>query len=179
MLMDSADIGVSYCGRDIIAYWDDIRDEFIVGWKEGRKRLSGLRPINAKAGDGVLAFVDGTLKLKYWDGTEVVTLTDSMPSDYWVEDRVVLYLEAGRLKMMAPGGPVDVDEVVPEQWHVQGDGLVYLNANRELWGIFSGERMRFGKEAAIDGFEVFGDAVLYRSPKGPVTVIKDGRSFVF
>lgn len=178
-VVDSADVGVSFCGADILAYWDDLHNEFIGESFEGRQRLSGLRPINAKAGDGALAFVDGTLKLKYWDGKEVVTLTDSMPSDYWVEGRVVLYLDAGRLKMVAPDGPMDVAEIVPEQWQVQGDRVVYLNANRELWAIHNGMRSRLGKEAAIDGFEVHGDAILYRSPKGPVTIIKDGRTFVY
>ena len=178
-LTDSADVGYVVAGNDILAYWDDAHGEFIGHGGAGPVRFSGLRPISAKAGDGQLAFVDGTVKLKCWRDGNLITLTDSMPSDYWVHDRVMLYLQGGKLMVLAPDGPMAVEDIVPEQWKVQGDLLVYLNANRELWGIRNGERMRFGKEAAIDGFELFGGSVVYKSPTGPVTVVSGGRTFVY
>jgi hypothetical protein len=166
-----------FCGNGILAYWNALHGEFLGERDDQRQRLSGLCPISAKAGDGVLAFVDGTVKLKCWDGNELVTLTDSMPSDYWVKDQVVLFLKEGKLAVIGPEGPMDVDGIVPENWKVHGDLLVYLNENRELHGVRNGKRIRFGKEAAIDGFELFGDAILYRSPLGPITIIMDGRSY--
>lgn len=178
-LTDSVDVGYVVAGNGMLAYWDDTQGEFIGEGAKGRTRLSGLRPISAKAGDGLLAFVDGTVKLKCWREGKLITLTDSMPSEYWVQDRVVLYLQGGKLMVLAPDGPMAVDDIVPEQWKVQGELLVYLNANRELWGIRNGERMRFGKEAAIDGFDLHGGAVVYKSPTGSITVVSGGRTFVY
>ncbi len=179
ILTDSTDVGMAVNGTDIVAYWDDVRDEFMGEAKGAPQRLSGLKPISAQAGNGLLAFVDGTLKLKVWDGGEVVQLTDSMPSQYWVKDELVLYLWAGHLKVWSSAGDVTVEEYVPERWQVSGDLLVYLDINRELRGIQGGKRLRFGHEANIDGFELFGEAVLYRSPIGSMVVVSNGRSYTF
>lgn len=178
-LTDSTDVGIAVNGTDILAYWDDVRDEFMGEANGAPVRLSGMKPIDAQAGDGLLAFVDGTLKLKCWSGGDVITLTDSMPSQFWVKDRTLLYLWAGVLMVLGPEGPIAVEDYVPEKWQVDGDLLVYLDINRELRGIQNGKRLRFGKEAGIDGFELFGDAVLYRSPAGPITVVRNGRSYTF
>ncbi len=178
-LTDSTDVGIAVNGTDIVAYWDDVRDEFMGEAYGAPVRLSGMKPISAQAGDGVLAFVDGTLKLKSWSGREVITLTDSMPAQYWVKDRTVLYLWSGVLMLLGPDGPMAVEDYVPEKWQVEGDLLVYLDINRELRGIQNGKRLRFGKEAGINRFELFGDAVLYRSPAGPITIVRNGRSYTF
>ena len=178
-LTDSTDVGIAVNGTDIVAYWDDVRAEFMGEADGAPVRLSGMKPISAQAGDGLLAFVDGTLKLKCWSGSEVITLTDSMPSQYWVKDRTLLYLAGGVLMLLGPDGPLAVEKYVPEKWQVEDDLLVYLDINRELRGIQNGERLRFGREAGIDGFELFGDAVLYRSPAGPITVVRNGRSYTF
>jgi hypothetical protein len=178
-LTDSTDVGLVVTGTDIVGYWDDVRDEFMGETLGPPQRLSGMKPVSAQAGDGILAFIDGTLKLSCWTGGEVVQLTDSMPSQYWVKDRLLLYLWEGGLMMCSGNGPIQVEAYVPEHWQVEGDLLVYLDINRELRGIRNGERLRFGSEASIDGFQVYGDAVLYRSPAGPITVVHDGRSHTF
>jgi hypothetical protein len=102
-----------------------------------------------------------------------------MPAQYWVKDRLLLYLWRGGLMMCTGEGPMVVEPYVPEYWQVEGDLLVYLDINRELRGIRNGQRLRFGKEASIDGFQLFGDAIVYRSPAGPITVISDGRTYAF
>ena len=181
VLTDSSDVGIAVNGIGVVGYWNDVRDEFIGDMNGTVERLSGLKPVNAQAGDGILAFVDGTLKLKCWRGAGVITLTDSMPTKYWVNDKVLLYLDGGLLKMVGGGSdvPLTVTEVVPEKWQVSGDLLVYLDANRELRGIRNGKRIRFGTEAAIADFELYGDAVVYTSPTGPITVIKQGRTYLY
>jgi len=178
-LTDSTDVGLVVNGVDIVAYWDDVRGEFMGEANAAPIHLSGMRPLSAQAGDGIIAFVDGILKLRSWSGGQVITLTDSMPAQYWVKDRTLLYLWGGALMLLGPDGPMAVEEYVPEQWMVEGDLLVYLDINRELRGIRNGKRLRFGKEAGINGFELFGDAVLYRSPAGPITIVRDGRSYTF
>ena len=181
VLTDSSDVGIAVNGNDIVGYWNDVRDEFIGDLNGKVERLSGLKPISAQAGDGILAFVDGTLKLKYWAGSAVITLTDTMPTKYWVKDKVLLYLDGGLLKMVGSGSdlPVTVADVLPEKWQVSGDLLVYLNENRELHGLRNGKRLKFGSEAAIADFELYGDAVVYKSPTGPITVVRQGKSYLY
>lgn len=181
VLTDSTDVGISVNGTGVVGYWNDVRKEFVGDLNGKVERLSGLKPVSAQAGAGVLAFVDGTLKLKCWRGAGVITLTDTMPTKYWVKDKVVLYLDAGLLKMLGVGSdvPVTVPEVVPEKWLVSGDLLVYLDENRELRGIRNGKRVKFGSEAAIADFELYGDAVVYKSPTGPITVIKQGKTYLY
>lgn len=179
-LTNSTDVGIAVNGNDIVGYWDDVRDEFKGEAGGPPVKLSGMKPITAQAGDGVIAFLDGTLKLKAWKGGDVLQLTDSMPAQYWVKDRTLIYLWAGRLMMLTDNGPVAVEEYVPEHWQVCGDRLVYLDINRELRSLRgNGDRERFGNESAIDSFRLFGDAVVYRSPTGPITIATERRTYIF
>lgn len=179
-LTNSTDVGIAVNGNDVVGYWDDVRDEFKGEAGGPPVRLSGMKPISAQAGDGLIAYVDGTLKLKAWKGRDVLQLADSMPSQYWVQDRTLLYLWGGQLMVLTDDGPVAVEEYVPEQWQVSGDLLVYLDINRAIRGIRSnGKRVRFGNEAGIDAFKLFGEAVIYRSPAGPITIATDRRTYIF
>lgn len=179
-LTNSTDVGIAVNGNDIVAYWDDVLGEFRGEATGSPVRLSGLKPISAQAGDGIIAFVDGTLKLRAWKGGEVIHLTDSMPAQYWVQDRTLIYLWAGRLMMLADAGPVAVEPYVPEHWRIHGDMLVYLDINRELRSIRgNGRRSRFGNESGINGFDLHGGAALYRSPTGPITIATGRRTFIF
>lgn len=181
ILTDSTEVGIAVNGTDIVGYWDDVRDEFMGEGEDGRAvRLSGMKPVNAQAADGVLAFVDGTLKLKAWRGGDVVQLTDSMPAQYWVKDRVVAYLWAGRLMMWCADGPVEVEAYVPERWQVANDRLVYLDINRELKAIdIRGRRARIGSEPRIAHFETYGAAVVYPGPSGGTVVVCNGKRYTF
>lgn len=179
-LTTDSDVGIAVNGNDVFAYWDDAHDVFTGGTGGTQTELSGLRPVNAQAGDGLVAFVDGTLKLKAWRGGEVVTLTDSMPSQYWVKDRLLAYLWGGNLMLWTDAGPKAVEPYVPERWEVCGDLLVYLDINRELRGIRSdGTRVRFGNESGIATFQLFGEAVVYRSPAGPIVIADERRTYTF
>jgi hypothetical protein len=126
-----------------------------------------------------VAFVDGMARLRCYTGGVVHKLTDSMPTDYWVQDDLLLYLQGGALHLFRPQGTVLVERYVPERWQVWGDRLVYLDINRELHGIENGEAVRYGNEAAIASFDLFGDAVFYRSPTGLMTVIRNGKKFLY
>jgi hypothetical protein len=109
----------------------------------------------------------------------VHTLTTSIPSGYWVQDSLLIYLDDGRLRLYRPEGPITVEEYVPERWQVHGGDLIYLDINRELHGIIGGERVRLGDEANIPSFDLFGGSVLYRSPTRMTTIIRNGRTYTF
>ncbi|MFZ1333074.1 MAG: hypothetical protein WAR83_12835, partial [Flavobacteriales bacterium] len=87
----------------------------------------------------------------------------------------LLYLDEGELKLFNGTETMLVEAYVPERWQVVGNKLVYLDLNRELHGIVNGKRVRFGTEANIDTFDLYGDAIAYPSPTGFFTVLHGKR----
>ena len=106
-------------------------------------------------------------------------MLDEIPSDYWVKDSLLVYMHKGHLKLFQHGASLVVENYVPERWQVEGGMLAYLDINRELRGLVGGERFRFGSEAHIASFDLFGDAVVYRSPLGNTVVATRRRTYVF
>lgn len=178
-LADSTDIGIAVNGLDVVGYWDGRSQQFKVRHAGREEVLSELRPVSAKAGDRMLAFVDGTGKLRCSTPRGLYLLTDTIPTAYWVQDDLLLYLQGGKLMLFREEGPMVVERYVPERWQVWAGRLVYLDINRELRGIENGKRVRYGNEAAIATFDLYGDAVVYPSPTGSMTVVRKGKSHVY
>jgi hypothetical protein len=175
LLADGVDAGWIVAGNGITGFWDDGNARFVLRTGGDDHPVSDLRPVSARAGDGVLAFEDGVGRLRCWSGGTMHSVLDEHPTAYWVEDSLLLFLDDGRLELLGPGGRVTVEDHVPEKWAVHGGRLVYLDIDRRLWSLEGGRRRRLGSEAAIPTFELFGDAVLYPAPSGPWTVIRGGR----
>jgi hypothetical protein len=178
-LCDSTDTGLAVAGEGVLGYWDGGRRTFNALAGGAQHVLSDLRPFSAQAGRGIIAFVDGTARLKCFAEGRVRTVLDHAPTAYWVKDGVLLWVDEGALWCQGPEGKVRVEPYVPEQWAVDGDLLVYLDLNRELRGIRDGHRVRFGNEAAIPRFELFGEQVAYPSPRGVTVVAGTRRSYAF
>lgn len=170
LLCDSTDVGIVATGGDIVGYWHGGKRNFRAYYKGADVELADLRPARVLAGEGLLAFVDANGRLKCFEQGVLHTVLDEAPTDFWVKDSLLLFLHDGRLNLFQHGSATVVEPYVPEQWQVEGGLLAYLDINRELRGIVNGERFRFGKEANINGFELYGDAVIYRSPLGPMVV---------
>jgi len=175
VLCDSTDIGIVSVGDGIVGYWDDRSNQFKVNDGTTDMVFSQLRPVSAKAGNGIFAWVDGAGGLRCWKNGVTQRLTTDIPSGYWVQDEILLYLDEGDLKMFNGNEVILVEAYVPERWQVVGSKLVYLDLNRELRGIVDGKRERFGTEANIDTFDLYGDAIAYPSPTGLFTVLRGGR----
>lgn len=179
VLADSSDVALTVNGEDLVGYWNGPTRQWIALDGERTEVLSELRPISARIGRRIMGFVDGTGRLKCYSEGILHILTDSIPTDYWVQDDLLLYLQGGSLMLFQPGGAMVVERYVPERWQIWGDRLVYLDMNRELRGIEDGVRVRYGNEAAIPRFDLYGDAVVYPSPTGPSTVISNGRKYLY
>lgn len=175
ILCDSTDVGIVSVGNGVVGYWDDRSDQFKVNDGTMDKVVSQLRPVSAKAGNGILAWVDGAGGLRCWKNGVTHRLTTDLPSGYWVQDELLLYLDEGELKLFNGTETMLVEAYVPERWQVVGNKLVYLDLNRELHGIVNGKRVRFGTEANIDTFDLYGDAIAYPSPTGFFTVLHGKR----
>ncbi len=179
VLTDSSGLALVATGGGITGYWNDVKDRFEVQDVRGVHVASELRPWSAKAGEGILGFVDGNGRLRCWHNGVLHALTDSMPTEYWVQDSLLLWLQGGALRLFDPAGTITVEPYVPERWRIAGGLLVWLDMNRELRGLKQGERLRYGTEAAIRTFDVHGDAVVYPSPLGHTVVVRKGRSYVY
>lgn len=175
VLCDSTDVGIVSVGDGIVGYWDDRSNQFKVNDGITDKVASQLRPISSKAGIGILAWVDGAGGLRCWKNGASQRLATDIPSGYWVQDDLLLYLDEGGLKLFNGTEVILVEAYVPERWQVVGSKLVYLDLNRELHGIVDGKRQRFGTEANIETFDLYGDAIAYPSPTGFFTVRRGGR----
>lgn len=176
VLSDSTDVGIAVVGGGVIGWWDGHARVFKAIHGDREHELSDLRPASAQAGSGLIAFVDGNGRLQCFQAGVKHRVLDEPPTAYWVKDSLLLFLDRGRLMLFHHGTSTVVEPYVPEQWQVEGGLLAYLDINRELRGMEGGERFRFGSEAAIDGFELFGDRVRYRSPLG-MTVVASRRRF--
>lgn len=179
VLSDSTDVGIAVAGGGVVGWWDGHARIFKALYGDQEHELSDLRPATAKAGAGLIAFVDGNGRLQCFERGVKHRVLDAPPTEYWVKDSLLLYLERGRLMLFRNGASLVVEPYVPEQWQVEGGLLAYLDINRELRGIDRGERFRFGTEAAIDGFALFGDRALYRSPLGMTVVASRRRTWIY
>lgn len=178
-LCDSTDVGIVSAGTDVIGYWDGNSKRFMAMYRGEEIFLSGLRPASVQAGNGMLAFVDGNGRLKCFSNGQVHTVLDRFPSGYWLKDGLLTYLDENRFMLFDPGGSIVVEAYVPELWKVEGERLVYLDINRELRGMSKGARVRYGNEANISSFDVFGDDLMYRSPLGHAVVVTPRGTYDF
>jgi hypothetical protein len=179
VLSDSTDVGIAVAGGGVVGWWDGHARVFKALFQGSEQEISDLRPASAKAGDGLIAFIDGNGRLKCFERGTVHRVLDEPPTEYWVKDSLLLYLERGRLMLFRNGASTMVEPYVPEQWQVEGGLLVYLDMNRELRGIMQGERFRYGMEAAIKRFDLFGDRVVYGSPQGQFVVANRRKSWIY
>ncbi len=136
--------------------------------------ISEAIPLSARNGAGIIAMEDADGRFQCFMGDSLHTIITEHPSAYWVEDSVILFLRYGELFQFGPDGWWMVEPYIPEQWEVNGSLLVYLDIDRGIKGVRHGERIPFGKDSGVDDFQLFGDGVLYRSPFGPMTVVRDG-----
>jgi len=178
-LCDSADFALVVAGGDVLGWWDP-RAKLFKALHAGKEyEVADLRPADARAGDGLIAFVDGNGSFKCFDRGRVHRVMEEPPSGFWVKDSLLLYLDRGRFMRFKDGAAVQVEPYVPEQWEVEGGVLAWLDLNRELRGMQGDERFRFGTEAAIARFQLFGNTVIYRSPLGNTVVATRRRTWVY
>ncbi len=179
VLCDSTDVGVAAAGGDVVGYWDANAQRFMAMRRGRSEFLSDVRPLSAQAGDDLLAFVDGNGRLKCFHKGIMHTVLGEVPSGYWVKDSTLVYLDKGEFKLFSPQGSITVERYVPESWKVEGDLLVYLDINREVRGVLRGERIRFGQEANIAAFDLFGGYVVYRNDVGNTVVASPRRTWTY
>ncbi|QQR87123.1 MAG: hypothetical protein IPJ76_02535 [Flavobacteriales bacterium] len=174
-LCRTSDFASVSAGTDIVAYVNGDDRTFHVYDKGQDNTVADFPPRNFKAGDGVVAFTDVNGALRAYSGGMVYDVSDFAPEQYWVQDSLLLFVEQGLLKVFAGGKLEVVERYVPEKWQVFGGWLVYLDLNRTLRSWSPRGRVQLSKEASIASFELYRDAVVWRSNMGAVKVWWNGK----
>lgn len=176
-LCTGADVARVAPGGDVVAYMDDRDDTFRVFDRGERIDLEPFAPVSFRAGAGLVAYISTGGALRCYRDHQVWTLADFAPTEYWVQDSVLLFVDQGMLKTFTDGRVDIIERYVPEQWAVSGDLVAYLDLNRSLRLYRRGVRTVAGKEAGIKRFDLYRGAVAYRSNSGTSKVWWNGKLY--
>lgn len=179
VLFDSTDIGLVAMGSDIVAYWDDGPGEFRV-FDHGRTEdLEPFRPRSFKAADGVVGYVSNGGSFKGYRNGSAFTLLDHTPTEYWVQDSVLLFVDNGFLMTEEGGRAEVVERYVPEQWDVRDASIFYLDLDRGIHRWRHGQRTRIAEGMATKRFERWGNVVLWRGDDGVLRCWWKGKRYEY
>jgi hypothetical protein len=177
VLCDSADYGRVAPGGDVVAYWDDGDDTFKVFDRGERTTAEPFAPQSFKAGDGVVAWVTAAGAFRCYIDRRVMAITPGTPTDYFVQDSVITWVEKGEWRTFHSGMVETIERYVPENWQVSGTTIAYQDLNRELRIFRNGRRIVVTREPGIKHFRLVGDAVVWHSDTGTVNVWWQGTRY--
>ncbi len=177
VLCDSADYGRVAPGGDVVAYWDDGDDTFKVFDRGERATAELFAPQSFKAGDGVMAWVTAAGAFRCYIDRRVMAITPGTPTDYFVQDSVITWVEKGEWRTFHNGMVETIERYVPENWQVSGTTIAYQDLNRELRIFRNGRRIVVTREPGIKHFRLVGDAVVWHSDTGTVNVWWQGTRY--
>lgn len=177
VLCENVDYARVSTGGDVVAYMDDSDDTFRVFDHGERIDLEPFAPIDFRTGLGIVGYTSATAALRCYVDHKVYSLSEFMPTAYYVQDSVITWVEGGQWKTLNAGKVETLERFVPENWQVNGANIVYQDLNRELRMYHRGKRIVITKEAGVKSFELHGDAVVWQSNSGTVKVWWRGKVY--
>ncbi len=177
ILCENVDYARVSPGGDVVAYMDDSDDTFRVFDHGDRIDIEPFAPIDFRAGLGIVGYTSATAALRCYADHKVYSLTEFMPTAYYVQDSVITWVENGQWKTLNAGKVETLERFVPENWQVNGANIAYQDLNRELRMYHRGKRSVITKEAGVKSFELHGDAVVWQSNSGTVKVWWKGKVY--
>lgn len=163
-------------GRDIVAYVDLQDQSFSVFFKGEVIKLESFQPKSFKVGDGFLVYVDNLGQLKYFDGGEIVTLTNYEPSFYDVEDFVVVFEEQGFFKTYSNGQVYIIERYIPIQYRIDWNTIAYLDQTQFVKAFKHGERMDVSNEI-VKEIQLIRDLIVFVTGRNRVKIYFMGQLF--
>jgi hypothetical protein len=106
-----------------------------------------------------------------------MAITPGTPTDYFVQDSVITWVEKGEWRTFHDGMVETIERYVPENWQVSGATIAYQDLNRELRIFRNGRRIVVTREPGIKHFRLVGDAVVWHSDTGTVNVWWQGTRY--
>lgn len=178
-LCDDMDTARVSAGGDLAAYWDEGDHLFRIRDHGRTCDIDPLCPRTFTAGDGVVAYVSqGGAFSVYRDGS-VQAVLDHAPTEFWVKDSLVLFMDAGRFMVEHGDRAEVVERYLPEQWHVEQGTLTYLDLDRGIRQWSNGRRTVLAQGFATRRFEVWGDVVVWRTEDGVIRCWWNGRRYEY
>lgn len=170
VLCDSADYALVSPGLDMVAYVDDAAGVFRIFHRGRTRDVEQLRPVRFVAGDGLVAYLSATGAFRVCTADVVQELTRSFPTDFFVQDSVVTWVDNGKWYTYN-GTAVDILEpYVPESWQVRGSTIVYPDLDRELRAYRMGVRTEVDRRSDLRSYQLLEDAVVRVGMDGTVRV---------
>lgn len=166
VLCNGSDVARVAPGGDVVAYMDDRDETFRVFDKGEIRDIEPFAPISFRTGNGLAAYVSNGGAFRCYRNGSVYNLLDFAPTDYWVQDSVLLFVDQGMLKTFSNNAVDIVERFIPEQWAVCGDMIAYLDLNRSVRVYRNGVRTQVSKEAGVKHFDLYPGALTYRSNSG-------------
>jgi len=161
LVLDSfADNLIFDAGRDIVAYIDIPDQEFKAFYKGEEYQLETFQPKSFKMGDEMLVYVDNLGHLKYFDGGEVITLSNYEPQFYDVNDRVLVFEEQGSFKTYCNGQIYIIERYIPQAYRLDFNPIAYLDQSRFL-KVFQNCESKTISYDKVKGIDLIRDLVVY------------------
>ncbi|HEX2615989.1 MAG TPA: hypothetical protein VHL57_00530 [Flavobacteriales bacterium] len=177
ILLDGVSEAPIAVGCDVVAYVDERDGSFHVMDKGQRLDLEAFPPTSFKAGSGLVAYITNTGAFRCYVNGNIYPLGDFTPSDYWVQDSVLLFVDQGQLKAFVNDRIEVVERFLPETWAICGNTIAYLDINRQPRLFRLGVRTLVSKEAGVKKFDLYPGALAYRSNSGVNKVWWRGRLY--
>lgn len=170
VLCDSADYALVSPGMDVVAYMDEASGVFRI-FHAGRKReVEQLRPARFVAGDGHVAYLSATGAFRQYTVDGVRELARSFPTDLFVQDSVVTWVDKGKWYTVNSSGVEIIEPYVPESWQVRGSTILYPDLDRELRTYRLGQRTVVDRASDLRSYLLLEDAVVRSGRDGTVRV---------
>ncbi len=147
-------------GRDIVAYYDQSDPSFRAFYKGEDIVLEDFAPKSFQVGDEMVAYVDNLGRLKYFDGSETVTLSNYEPQFYEVTDRVVVFEEQGFFKTFCNGDVYVIERYIPSTYQLDVNTIAYLDENQFVKAFQNCEHITIGYEK-VKKIHLIRDLIFY------------------
>ncbi len=165
-------------GRDIAAWWDPVKgcQLYHGGTME---QLTSQRPLEMRAAEGTMAYTLPVGGLHLFSHGRSMPVTERHPTLFELSGPLLLYVLDGQFHVVRNGEPALTEAFIPEWWAMHKDMLVYMDLERELWGLRDGEHVRIGRERPVHEPALFGDEVIYISRTANHVVVQGRKINIF
>lgn len=164
-------------GGDMVAFMDEFDDTFRVFDRGDEYEVEPFAPASFQVGNGLVAYVNSAGAFKCFQGGRVWDIADFAPDEYTVRDSVVVFRERDLFKIFSGGVVQMLERTMPAQWKVSGGLVAWTDVSGVVKLYHNGEKTVISKESGVDRFDLYPDAVSYRSNSGSTKVWWAGKLY--
>ena len=163
-------------GRDIVAYANLYDQTFKAFWKGKEYDLETFIPKSFQVGDESMAWVDNLGHLKYFDGHEVVELSNYEPIFYDVVDRVVVFEEQGYFKTYCGGQVQVIERYIPKPYLIDFNTIAYLDQTSFVKMFYGCQSTTISYEK-VQQIDLIRDLIIFKKNINTVNIYFNGEIY--